>query len=274
MKKCTFLLFLFLPFTLLGQTRINADVRAEMKKVGCDKVLPTLQQKIKSGKAQPLDYYKKAWCETEKGMFKQALQSLNSCMALIPKTDPLYESSLFARSDAYMKTGELDSAIMDIQQLAKLKPKNTNYLLNLSYLYGETERFSDAIAVLHKARVLEPENYIFYVNLSYYYGEAEDYKNAIKYAEQGLTLTKNADWKGSLMNNLGYAQSKVISPEKGLQTIQSSLELKPRNAYAHFNIGRIYLALNKKDKACASFLKAKEFGGINLTMNYIKTYCK
>lgn len=274
MKKYIFLLLVLFPFQLSAQNQIMKDVIAEMNTVGCDKMLPLLQQKIKAGKATSLDHYKKAACELRKGQANVALQSLRACLALTKKTEPLYEALLFLRSGAYTDVRKLDSAIMDNQQLVKLYPKNVNYLINLSYLCGETAQYADCLAALEKARALDERNYVIYMNLAYYSAETEDYKGAIKYAEKGLTLTRDSIAVGALTNNLGFAQSVVVSPEKGLQTVQSSLRWNPRNAYAYFNIGRIQLKMKQKDKACASFLKAKELGGVNLTMNYLKKYCK
>jgi hypothetical protein len=87
-------------------------------------------------------------------------------------------------------------------------------------------------------------------------------------------LAKDSVSKASLLNSLGFAQTKLISVEKGLQTIRQSINYRPNNPYAFFNLGLIYLSKKEIEEACKNFSIARQLGGINMTEEYIKEYCK
>jgi tetratricopeptide (TPR) repeat protein len=226
--------------------------------------------------AARLEYYNKGLSEYENNSFASAISALNNALEITYREDSLYSMILFLRSGSYMKTDKLDSAIMDLELLVQSKPGDINYLINLSYLYGETHRFPESIATLEKAKTIDDSNLSIYSNLAYYSAEAGAYDNAVKYAEKGLTLTKDKDSVsiGALLNNLGFAQSKVVSIQKGFQTIAKSISFFPRNPFAYFNMGRIFLDIHEKEKACSNFMKARDLGGIIMTEEYIKMYCK
>jgi hypothetical protein len=91
-----------------------------------------------------------------------------------------------------------------------------------------------------------------------------------------LVMTKDSVRTGAILNNMGFAQSKAISAEKGLRTVNRSLKFYPDNSFAYFNLGRILLDMNEGEKACSNFIKARELGGYVLPAaeEYIDKYCK
>lgn len=264
MKMYTCFLLILLPFVSAGQQR----------KADCQTLIPLLQQRIAAGKATNLDHFNKANCEHQTGRLRDAVQTLGIALKMTDKKDTLYADILSLRSWVYTDMNELDSAIADNVLLVRTYPKHIGYLINLSFLYGETRKYADCMAVLHKAKSLDSSSTGVYANLAYYSAESGNYQNAIKYAEKGLTLVKDSASKGGLLNTLGFAQSKLISPEKGLQTIESSLRVYPRNAFAYLNKGRIYISMNQKAKACECFVKARELGGVVMTKYYLENYCR
>jgi tetratricopeptide (TPR) repeat protein len=254
MRKCLYLILLVIPYI-----------------ASCQHPKATNQQEEKiSGR----EYYTKAISEYESGSYDSAIPLMNKALALIHKEDTLYSVILSARSAAYMNVGKLDSARKDLEQLIKIYPQEIGYLVNLSNIFGEEHRYTECLALLEKAKSIDDSNANIYMNLSYFSTESRAYDNAIKYAEKGLALTKDSILTGSILNNLGFAQSRAISVAKGLQTVNRSIKFFPENSYAYFNRGRILLDMNAMEEACSDFIKARDLGGVVLTEEYIAKYCK
>ncbi len=254
MKKYVYLILLVILYISSCQHRKTTDQQEE--------------------KISGVEYYNKAVSEYEKGSYDSVVMLLNKAVALIPKNDTLYPLLLSSRSASYMNIGKLDSAIKDLEQLVKDRPREIGYVVNLSNLFGQEHRYTECIATLEKAKSMDSSNVLVYMNLAYFSGESGDYANAIKYAERGLKKTKDSIWTGALLNNLGFAQSKSISAAEGLQTVNRSLKFYPGNSFAYFNLGRISLDMNDKENACSYFIKARDLGGVVLTEEYIENYCK
>ncbi|RAJ11112.1 tetratricopeptide repeat protein [Chitinophaga skermanii] len=94
------------------------------------------------------------------------------------------------------------------------------------------------------------------LTLNYIYGEKGDYKMAIKYGEIALKKTDDYILRGSVLNNIGYSKAMLGDVKGGMEMIEESLKVYPRNSYAYLNRGRIYLKLNKKKEACKEFALA------------------
>ena len=152
-------------------------------------------------------------------------------------------------------------------------PQNIDYVFHLSGLYGESGQYDKCIKVLHQIIKKDSLNTYALGNLSYYSNEAKDYNASVKYATKALTLVTDSTQIAMSLNNLGYAQAKTISLDKGIQTIKQSIGYYPENAFAYYNLALIYLEKKDIDTACLNFKKSKELGGNNLTAGYIN-YCK
>ncbi|OQP51214.1 tetratricopeptide repeat protein [Niastella populi] len=275
MNKLLLLLIYFslTIFSAVGQNEQIAQIQDLIDQEQYDKGLEIIDKVISKHPTNILFYYK-AVCEQQKNLLKPAAVSASSALKTTITTDTLYERILFLRSFCYAHSGELDLAIADNETLLKQFPNDIHYLLNMSFLYGENRQFEDCMKVLRKALTIDSSKISIFTNLSYYSTQSGKYEDAIKYSEKGLSLTKDSVWVASLLNSLGFAQAKTISVEKGLQTIRQAISYQPNNPYAFFNLGLIYLSKKEIEEACKNFNIARQLGGINMTEEYIKAYCK
>lgn len=256
----------------VGQKDLILQVENLIDRQQYDKCLELIDQAI-SKKPTNIVYYYKAYCEQQKRLFEPAAASASMALKMTTKTDTLYKSILFLRSSCYANTGMLDLAIADNETLLKQFPNDLHFLLNMSYLYGENQQFDDCLIVLRHALILDSSNIFIINNLSYYSNQSGKYEDAIRYSSKGLTLTTDSVWVASLLNSLGFGQSKTISMEQGIKTIRQSINYRPNNPYAFFNLGLIYLDKKEVEEACKNFKIAQQFGGVNMTAEYIRQYC-
>jgi tetratricopeptide (TPR) repeat protein len=268
MKNFIRYLLLFIPIVTFGQVE---QIKEAINQKQFDKALELIKN---SKKEISLIYFYKAQCEYEKGLYDFSINSATQGLNLDTEKDTLYKDLLLLRTLSYIKAEKMELAIIDNESLGKTLPNNIDYLLNLSYLYGETRKLEASLRILKKAYTIDSLNVYIINNLAYYYSDFQDYNSVISYATKGLKLTVDSVWTGTLLNNLGFAQSKVISTERGLQTITQSINYFPNNPYSYFNIGLIYIDINEINKACSNFKKAKKLGGKNLANRFIEQYCK
>lgn len=255
MRKYLIVLLLLVPFSSFSQTTASDSNKIADK------------------------YYKEALSYYQQRSMAGTVLSLKDALKVVSKGSELHIEILTLRATVYKRMNRLDDAIVDMQELIRLQPADTRHRVNLGYLYGESKRYTESLEVLEKAKAMAENDPDIYVSLSYYNGEVGAFDNVIKYAEKGLALARPKDSLsiGSLMNNLGYAQAKKISPKKGIETITKSLSFTPDNPYAYINLGRIYLDINDKEKACLNFKKGTEKGtwdGVMLADEYMQKNCK
>ncbi len=274
MKIFKLLITLFFPILIWGQTSLNEQLSFEIKQKNYDKGLQIINNIISNKKYNNTTYYYKAFCEQEKGLFDSSITSATIALLNTSKTDTLFQDILLLRSISYAAIGNLNLGILDNETLVNEFPYNIDYLINLSYLYGETQQLDKCFKIMYQGLLIDSINICLLNNLAFTYCEAKMYAQAIEFATKGLALTKDSMWIATLLNSLGLAQGMTISVKKGLQTIKRSLSYKSDNAFAYFNIGLLYIKQNEIENACLNFKKAKQLGGINLTLNYINEYCK
>jgi tetratricopeptide (TPR) repeat protein len=275
MNKLLLLLtyFALTIFSAVGQNEQIAQIQDLIDQEQYEKGLEIIDRVISKHPTNVVYYYR-AYCEQQKKLFEAATVSASLALKITTKADTLYTRILLLRSFCYAHAGNLDLAIADNETLLKQSPNDLHYLLNMSFLYGENQQIEDCMKTLQKALTIDSSNISILNNLSYYSNQSSKYGDAIKYSEKGLTLAKDSVSKASLLNSLGFAQAKLISAEKGLQTIRQSISYSPNNPYAFFNLGLIYLDKKQIEEACKNFSIARQLGGINLTAEYIKKYCK
>ncbi len=272
MRTIFFLILSFLCVSAYAQQDPLKLLAMQLKKEGAA-ARPRVQQKIISGKATGVDFIK-AVLLLDGSNSEVAVNLLTEAIPKLPPKDPLYREALRLRADAYTKLVNIDSAIVDLERFRQLAPNDISALINLSYLYGSNENYQMANGLLEVALKKDSTNPNLYSNLAYYQAEAAQYDSAVYYGTQGMRFAKDPQLVGSILNSIGYAEGMSVSREKGMAIIRKSLEVYPDNSFAWFNIGRIYLSMNNRDEACEAFRRAKSLGGVNLTAEYLETFCQ
>ncbi|WP_291911031.1 tetratricopeptide repeat protein [Chitinophaga sp. CB10] len=270
MKKLLFLLIAIYPLLVFSQENPLKPLLLQVQKEG-PAGWQRLQQKISAGKATATDYLKAALIQGEN---EGAMGYLNTAISKLPATSPLYKEALLLRSNAWMRQVNIDSAMADLERVRAADPRETAALINLSYLAGSNGDYRAAVDYLQVAAGIDTADANIFANMAYYYAEGEAYDSAGIYGARALNHTKDPKLTGTIMNTIGYAQGMSVSRERGLAIIRKSLEIYPENSFAWFNIGRIYLVMNNREEACEAFRRAKSLGGVNLTAEYLESFCK
>lgn len=97
------------------------------------------------------------------------------------------------------------------------------------------------------------------------------YSLSIKSQADSSTLAK-------CMNNLGYAQGLNGKFDEGMELIQSSIKINPKNAFAYRNIGYLFMIKGNKPKACENLKIAIDMkiekDWDNKYINELQEYCE
>lgn len=271
MKNLNILIYLFfLPNLIFAQ--INKII--ETYNIGNYKIAyEMIQNELKLDSVQAEHYYYKSLIENHSQNYAQAITSLNQGINLTSKSDSLYLIMMYFLSENFDLNLQIDEAIENINTVLKEEPKNIDALNNISYYYMQKYQYDSSFKVLYKAFDLDSSKTMTLQNLAYLCALVTDFRSATKYAEMALKYPLNNLNKSSVLNSLGLSQSKLLSKEIGIKTVEEGLKYSPNNMYSYLTLGLIYLDYNELDLACKYFYKSRELGGINLTINLLKN-CK
>jgi tetratricopeptide (TPR) repeat protein len=145
----------------------------------------------------------------------------------------------------------------------------------VSYAYwskGDNENSTKAIEEAYK---ISPDDPGVLSNLAYNYCELKKFDDALRLTIVGLKKTDlGNDWKANLLRNQGFAYLGLEQYEMAILSLNKSIELNPSNSFAYYFRALSNIGLNKTDSVCNDLKKSYENGGINLTSDLIKIYCK
>jgi tetratricopeptide (TPR) repeat protein len=268
MRKIVLLLALF-PLGVIAQ-KFNYEHLQKLLDAGdFENCLAQASASLKTDSTNCRMYFYKAFSEKELRMFSKSIESSTRGLHCTAKDNSDYTLFLSTRSFAYGFSGQIDLAIKDAEEIVRISPNEINYLLNLSYFYGENQDYSRCLNTLKNALKIDSSNIFVLSNLAYYSCELGDFQAASVYAVKGLSISKDSVWTGGLLNSLGFAQSKTISVERGVETIKKAISFNSNTPYTYFNLGRIYMSKGETNLACDNFIKAKQLGGVNMTAEYL-----
>jgi tetratricopeptide (TPR) repeat protein len=219
-----------------------------------------------------VEYFRKGMHEYDADSLESSLYYFNLSSKFLPQKDTVACGGIFfMRALIYKKFNKLDSAIYNLDEFLATRQAKFSDSIELAFLYGDTKRFKAGLTILENSMNTDSLNPVIYNGMANYSVETGIYKNAIKYAEKGLKLTHDSMLIGALLNNLGYAQAKIISNYVGLETVENSINFSPQNPFAYFNKSRIYHDIGDKGKELFNFMKADSLGGvINCSQGQIK----
>ncbi|MBN3038479.1 MAG: tetratricopeptide repeat protein [Candidatus Omnitrophica bacterium] len=116
----------------------------------------------------------------------------------------------------------------------------------LCRVYRKVE--TKSIAVFCLVAILSFYSYLTIKQNRYWREPLNFYQQTIKYVKDNPTV----------YNNLGIIYGDMGDMKKAESLFKASIELEPTYADPYFNLGRVYIFLNQKDKAIATYEKAIE----------------
>ena len=189
-------------------------------------------------------FYKK------QGMIQKEMEELEKAMAL--EKNPRYLSKLGAH---YLKMGELDRAMLLLQNAIQIDPDDPEVHNNLGVAYINKGLHDSAIIEFKKAIELRPSYSSYYKNLGFTLYQKGLIDQAIEQYNIAIILYPE---NPSLHYWLGicYAEKGLISDAE--LSLRKSLELKSDYLDAYYTLGTILSNTDKKDEAIILLRKAIE----------------
>lgn len=180
------------------------------------------------------------------GSFKQA--------ALLDPGDAEAQMGLGAAYRGMQRYGESVEALEKAIRLAPHDPTAYTLLGNTYVLMGS---YADALGALKQAVRLKPD-FETYDLLSLTYDRMDRHQESLDAARESVRLKPDSV---AGHNRMAYAYNQLGQPQEALREAQQALELSPTPggaAFAYYNMGNAYFALNARPKAADSFRKAVE----------------
>jgi tetratricopeptide (TPR) repeat protein len=221
-----------------------------------------------------IDKLKEAQKLADHNQNKEAIAICTSEINILSPQDTLFVKFLELRAACYTVLPDYDAGIKDYQRLITYKPNKMDYYVGLSYLYGQNNDLDNCLVVLHNALSISKTDAYVYSNLSYYsayVGKADD---AVKYANEGLKYVNDIKWKGILLNNRGYGFIGLKQYSQALNDTNESIKLNPDNPFAYYYRAIANIGLKRMETVCDDLNKSKSIGGVHLTADLLKKYCK
>ncbi len=188
-------------------------------------------------KSQPLEARKK-YDEAQKynslNQRQKYYEELRAVIAIDP-TDPFYRVAL---GNVYFEDNLLPQAEKEYRKAIELNPQYTSSYRQLGRLYIQKKDWKQAVSHLKMALegpgVLEPHQLYNWLAYSYYQNGQLN--------EAQKTWQKAVDIKDSsvLRINLGMVYKLAGQKQRAYQSFSHALELDPRSAQAHFELGELY----------------------------------
>jgi len=157
--------------------------------------------------------------------------------------------------------------------LIGLDPKNANRYVNQSVLYASIQKFGECLKALEQGLKVDPKNVLIYNNLAYYNGHNNHYASAIKYANIGLSLTKDSDERGVFYNNRGYAELQLNKLKQANQDFDLAMAWNPTNSFAYYYKALAVLKTKNYFELCKYVSLSEAHGGKELVANLKYKYC-
>jgi tetratricopeptide (TPR) repeat protein len=212
-------------------------------------------------------------------------------------------ADLFAdRARAYLKNGNIDPALRDLNQAITLQPENPSFYLILSDIYLVLGKTDNSLTSLKKAIKLDPEEVSPYLKLAEVYLILNNPEGANSAADQairidrnhaesfyikGISLLQAGDTANSILNLqisvrldsvnfMSFMQLAAISIARGdtlsVQYLKQALRLRPQDERALFFLGMMYQEQGKFKEALENFRLVTQYYPKNKRAFYYAGY--
>jgi len=159
-----------------------------------------------------------------------------------------------------LEQGKTDAAIADFQRALSLDPKFFPARLNLAYAYERADRIEDAMESYREAINLRPRSFFAHNNLGVLYDRKGLSDAAIREFETALAIEPG---NAMALKNLEIAQkNQTVVKARETQILQAerTVQAKPNDPQASYNLARIYAFYGKKELAYEWLTKALKQG--------------
>jgi len=133
----------------------------------------------------------------------------------------------FAIGAAFERQGQVDSAVLVLEEVVTAAPKNAQALNYLGYLLADKNlRLKYARDLIKRALDIEPDNAAYLDSYGWVFYRLQDFGKAFKYLSRAASLTRDA----TVFGHLGDACSAQGKHAEAREWWQKALEIEPQNA--------------------------------------------
>lgn len=220
----------------------------------------TTDSKIESTNEE--DLYLKA---LNSSSYTDQLQFLNKAIEI----NPYYYDALYERGKIYLKNGEVDLAIIDLEKLTKIQPNDIEILKLLGQTYTIKGDYIKAKKYLITAFDKTKEDVQLLEYLSDLYYNLNDYVTSLDYIEKAIVLENN---NPSLFTTRGNIQWALGEYQNGIHSCDIALSLDQDDVYAVLIKIVCNIYLDSLDEAEKLVNKAQNMGLPNVIINKLKGF--
>ena len=152
----------------------------------------------------------------------------------------------YNRSGAYLRKGQFDKAIADLNSAMELNPCEVKIYGGLCYLLAITRQFKKAIPECNKAIALDPKLSKAYNNRCFVLNEIGNHDKAIRDCSKAIELEPKV---ANPYNHRANAFTKIGQYERALNDYNKAIELNQNYTAAYVGRAICYQKLGMFDKA-------------------------
>lgn len=155
--------------------------------------------------------------------------------------------------------GKKSESIEMLENLIKVKPEFYKATVLLADLLCQTDKYKEAINVYMEALKYYPENYEIYYELGIIYTKLNDFQMAKDFYEQAAELNHN-------LYNAHYKLGQISLLYRDLDAAEESFSkalYEENESDAYFQLSKIYIMKNQREKAIIFLNKSIELDPVN-----------
>jgi tetratricopeptide (TPR) repeat protein/serine/threonine protein kinase len=201
-------------------------------------------------------WFQLGFARTRLARFREAESDYSKALAL----DPNFVEAWYNRGWVYNEVHQYEKAEADYTQAISRKPLNVDYLLARGIVRCDhLKQYDNAIKDFTEAIRLKKDLADAWYDLGWAYTEQGKYENAVANFSQAIALAPNY-FKARMNRGVIYCDH-LRQYDKAIEDFSKSVEIEPKNAMAHYNLGRALRGKGDLDGAIAAFQKSVRFNG-------------
>ncbi len=180
--------------------------------------------------------------------WSQAIKCVDRILALMPDTAWFW----LARSDMCEAAGNVKEAIRSAEKAVGAEPWNVDAWIRHGHLLSVTNDIEDAMLSFHEATRLDPGNAIAWYNL----GTCQEQMGPCKGVEAIRRAIELDPGFAPALNTYGCIMEKAFDFQDAIRYFQRAIDADPNYARPWFNLGQVYRAIGRSDKAREAYREA------------------
>ncbi len=190
---------------------------------------------------------------------KTAIISFTEAIELKPD----YADALFERGKLYLRTGDTDKAIADIEKAIEFGIKDKDVFIHLSQAYMLKGNREKALELLKK--ISSEEDIDFLINISRVLIETENYEEALSYLKKAKGIDKNDVYVYELMAKAYEGLGEYL---KAIEELKAAAFLNPSEDEYFKQIARDFIKQAEIEKEGGNIKKAGKYIALAIDIDY------